>query len=409
MTSAVDRAPFQASARPAPVSPRRRRPKRVAFALTALVGVVTLITLMLVGLAGGSKRPVNLHFVVPSDYHVTYLVTSAGTALTTEQVWVHGPFESVDVTRGGPPPGASASLTIVNRLGAQVLQAGGAQATLLRVPAAVSSQAVRADVFVPSALRAGRLRFIRWQTVVGRRCAVLRGAGSLRSGPLPALTSSATHTDTCIDAAGLILRETTVTNDHVTTDRRAVAVSVGAASVPDPPFTLAGAPTPFDQGGGAFTALTFASRPPGGSWALLHPPAGFRWTGRYAVVPPQPQAFAGGSNGAPSAGLPSSLVTEIDDVFVRGSDAIVLQQGSSIGGATFNPPARSDAVDLGALGAGQLLYAANASTVTAEPGGGKRFIRLSGTLPPDVLVSLARSLVPQPSGTLQRVSGAGAS
>jgi hypothetical protein len=290
-----------------------------------------------------------------------------------------------------------------------VLQAGGAQATLLRVPAAVTSQSVRPDVFVSSALRAGRLRFVGSQTVAGRPCQLFRGAASLRSGPLPASTSTATHTDTCIDASGLILRETTVTNGHTTTDRRAVAISVGPVSVADAPFTLAGDPTPFEQGGGAFTTLTFGSRPPGGSWALAHPPAGFRWVGRYAVVPPQPQAFAGGSGGSPSASpLPGSLVTEIDDVFVRGSDAIVLQQGSSIGGATFNPPAGSDGVDLGALGAGQLLYAANASTVTAEPNGGKRFIRLSGTLPPDVLVGLARSLVSQPSGVLRRVAGAGA-
>jgi hypothetical protein len=377
--------------------------------LTALLGVVILLTVLLVG-RGGSHRPANLHFAVPTAYHLTYLVTSTGAAPTTEQLWVRGPFDSVDITRSGRPPGGDASLTIVNRLGAQVLQAGSAQATLLRVPAAASSQAVRPDAFVPSALRTGRLRFIGSQTVAGRRCEVFRAAGSLRSGPLPALTSTATHTDTCIDPSGLLLRETTVTKGRVTTDRRAVAVSIGSASVADAPFRLAGDPTPFDQGGGAFAALTLGSRPPGGSWALVHPPAGFRWVGRYAVVPPQPQAFTGGANGTPSASpLPSSLVTEIDDVFVRGSDAIVLQQGSSIGGATFNAPARSVGVDLGALGAGQLLYAANASTVTAEPANGKRFIRLSGTLPPDVLVGLARSLVPQPSGVLQRLSGAGAS
>jgi hypothetical protein len=220
-----------------------------------------------------------------------------------------------------------------------------------------------------------------------------------------ALPSAATHVDTCIDRAGVVLRETQVSGGRTLSERRAVLVQTGDDAVATAPFDMTGTATPYDSGGGAFTPLTLTSRPPGSSWALGQRPGGFQHLGRFAVVPPQPQLFGKGGNGYGSMGLPGGLVTEMDDVFVRGADVVVLQQGSTLNGATFAPPANGVGVDLGPLGPGQLLLAGNGSTVVAEPGNGKGFVRLSGTLPPDQLVDLMRGLTKQPGGTLTRLAG----
>src|SRR5205823_3628561 len=60
-------------------------------------------------------------------------------------------------------------------------------------------------------------------------------------------------------------------------------------------------------------------------------PAGFVETGRYAVVPPQPRTPLD-----PSARL--RLVSGVRDVYVRGADVIVVDQGGTLGGvAPFRP------------------------------------------------------------------------
>ena len=140
----------------------------------------------------------------------------------------------------------------------------------------------------------------------------------------------------------------------------------------------------------------------------MRPPSGFRYVGRFAVIPPQPQAFGQPDAGPPTAtGLPGSLVSELDDVFVRGSDVVVLQQGSTLNNAKFAPPKGATAVAIGMLGQGQLLIVPAVATVSAEPNEGRTFVRLSGSIAPDELVGLARSLVRQPGGTLSRLHGKG--
>jgi hypothetical protein len=121
---------------------------------------------------------------------------------------------------------------------------------------------------------------------------------------------------------------------------------------------------------------------------------------RYAVVPSQPQAYQSRDLTANPFGPPGSLVVSIDDVYVRGADAIVIEQGSTVNDAKFKPPSGADAVDLGpALGRGQLLLSASASEVDAEPDGGVRFVRVVGTVPSQELIALARSMTLQPAGT----------
>lgn len=394
--------------------PRRRRRRTIAAALAVVAVAAVVATTLVVTRGDGGAASVaasgSASFAAVDAYHVTYAVTGTGSAqipgasMTTEQLWVRRPFESVDVTLDGPPPGNTAYLTMVNRLGAQVLQSGNDQTIQLRVPAAAAPQDVRADVLIPAGLRAGLVEREGTAVVAGHPCQVFRTAASLRAGPLPPLTSDKRYTDTCLDANGIVLQERNVDHGRLLSQRRAVSVSTGAGSVAGAPFDLPGAPQPTNSGGGAFRALTLSSRPPGGSWALLHPPTGFRHVGRYAVIPPQPQAAAAsGLGSAPQAGL----ITEMDDVFVRGGDVIVVQQGATLNGAEFKPPPNAQSVDAGIVGSGQLQLGASMVTVTAEPYGGRRFVRVSATLPPDDVVTLARSLVAQPGGTLTRLDGTG--
>jgi hypothetical protein len=371
------------------------------------LGLTFVVALAAISWWPGSsgRKPGPAVFAIPSAYSVTYAVTTAGGAPVTERLWVRRPFDSVDITYAGPPPGATPSLTVVYRLGVQVLKAVNAAPGLLHIPAGAPPQDVRADLVVPAALREHKLKVVGGGKVLGRSCQVFRSAAPLRAGPLPPLRTGSTYVDTCIDRAGIVLRETQVGGGRTLSDRRAVRVQTGESAVAGASFDLTGAATPFDSGGGAFTPLTMTSRPPGSSWALAHLPSGFSHVGRFAAVPPQPQLFGQGGNGYGSMGLPGGLVSEMDDVFVRGADFIVLQQGSTLNGATFAPPANAVGIDLGPLGAGQLLIAGAGTTVVAEPGNHKGFVRLSGTLAPGELVGMMRALSKQPGGTLTRLSG----
>jgi hypothetical protein len=97
------------------------------------------------------------------------------------------------------------------------------------------------------------------------------------------------------------------------------------------------------------------------------------------------------------------MITEIDDVWVRGPDVIILQEGESLDGAKFAPPSGIETVNLGALGPAQVQISGTGTTVTAEPTAGQHFLRLSATLDPSAVIDLARSIARAPSGTLTTI------
>jgi hypothetical protein len=345
-------------------------------------------------------------FGIAPGYHILYTVTTPGLAPSSEQIWVRRPFESVDETLAGASGQGLPYLTTVTRLGREVLRAGGGQPTELSMTVTPPPVDVRLDGIVADGVRAGRLALEGREVVAGRRCVVVRSARSLRSGPLQPLRAGPTYVDTCVDADGLVLDERTVRQGRVVSERRAVTVAEGAEAASGGDFTLSGALTPEDEGGGAISALAAGSLPPGRSWVLVRPPAGFVHLGRYAVEPPQPQAFSEAGSG-PGGDPTGSLVVAVDDVFVRGPDVIVIEEGEALNGARFPAPAGGVTVDLGVLGRGQLLLSAVGTTVNAEPAAGTRFVRVTGTVSPEELVAVARSLSPvdRRTSTLVRVPG----
>src|SRR5438270_190393 len=159
------------------------------IAISVVIAAAGLVAGVLVAIGSPAHRGAagDGAFATPAAYHVVYRVTSNGSA-STESLWVARPFESADVDLGGAPPGQDAYLTVVYRLGDQVTMAGGgAQALLMRVPAAASPADVRPDVIAAAALQAGLLRRMGHERIAGRSCTVYRSAAPLRSGPLTAV------------------------------------------------------------------------------------------------------------------------------------------------------------------------------------------------------------------------------
>ncbi|MBA3652856.1 MAG: hypothetical protein H0W70_01530 [Actinobacteria bacterium] len=322
---------------------------------------------------------------VPLGYHVTYRVTAPGGAVTTEQLWVHRPFESDNRSLRG----ATVISVVVARLGRQLVRAGDAISGVLEVAVNAAPGDVRIDAVAKQALRAGTLQAGSEMRVAGRRCRVYRSLHDLTSTGLTGVPRSTDHVDTCIDSAGVVLDVRTVTNGR-SAEKRAVEVTLGVAASPPGDYATIGTRIPFENGGGRITALTDTSRPPGGAfWSLATPPPGFAHLGRFAVVPPQPRV----SVGQP----PTSIATAIDDVFVRGPDVIVVEQGHRPRAAMDGPP-----VELGALGRGRLVLSGVASSVTAQLRG-SAYVEVRGTVAPSVLASVARSLRAEPPGTLVTV------
>ena len=220
----------------------------------------------------------------------------------------------------------------------------------------------------------------------GRPCQVYRSGtppqGTVALQPLPAAPRD--YVDTCVDDAGLILAQVRVTSGAVTS--RNVAVGVEEHPVfPAGQFDLSQPPTvPPERGGGRVVPVDQSVLPPGSSWFLDRPPAGFTSLGHYAVAEPQ----ALGASGAPVGQRHAGFV----DGWVRGPDLLLLDQGGTqFGGSPFEPDPRGRPVDLGSLGTGEGIAGPRLSMVRVRMASG-RYLRLAGTLTVDRLADLARSL-----------------
>jgi hypothetical protein len=372
----------------------------VALAVLVVCGAVLFVAGRHHGSAGVTPYRGSLpRFETPAAYRITYRVEPRTSSAFTEELSVRRPFDTYDanILHGEP------YLTLVMRLGQQVFKSANGPGPLVYTPFAPSRRDIRLDAVAPDAMRAGLLRLVGRAKVLGASCYVFRSGAALNAGPLVPITRTK-YVDSCIDRRGLLLGERTIAGGKLSVERRALRVATGAAAS-GADFGLAGQASPPDKGGGSMQRLTMDSRPSSGPfWDVPRPPAGFRHTGRFVLVPSQPQAYDPSNGGGVNAyGFPNSLVVSIDDVYVRGSDAVVIEQGSTINDAKFSPPDGGTAVDLGpVLGRGQLMLSATASEVTAEPHEGRRFVRIAGTLPPNELVAIARSMTLQPSGELRK-------
>ena len=355
----------------------------VALGVAALlaVGVAAIVVLTS---RDGEREPVGSE--PPAAWRIEYRVRSGG-AESVDVVTVRRPFESRLDTEGDDG-GRSAQVGAFARL----RQEGSSGVpSVLAVPPGPAPSDVRPDVVIAAALDRGLLLLKDEREVAGRPCRVYRSGTLLTSGVLSPPADDE-YADTCIDAVGLVLEEELVLEGEVVLRRTAVKVEADP-DIDDGAFRIGDVTVPAASGGGSVLPLVDGTGRPGRFWVLDDPPAGFRSCGRFSVVPPQPtQSEDGGDD----------RVASVAEVFVRGRDLLVVDQGATLsGGAPFEPGA-GEPVDLGPLGDGELVLGSQASevrTVLAEGG----YVRVLGTLTPRDLLAVARGLTETDGGDELRV------
>src|SRR4051812_34985555 len=245
-----------ATSRPRPAVRRARRRRAVLVACVAIA--LAASALVAVNLAtrqrGGAKTTVALPAAgaVPVAYHITYRVKT-GSVVNIEDLWVHRPFEAEDLVVAAHAPQARPLSSIVERLGRQLVRAGG-QPGVLEPPPSPAAFDVRLDAVAADAIRAGSLVTKGESMIAGRACRVFRTAQSLAGNTLAVKPTAANHVDSCIDHEGLVLREQRTLDGKLVQIREATAVAIGADV--SHAYSTAGTHIPLQQGGGAVVTIS---------------------------------------------------------------------------------------------------------------------------------------------------------
>jgi len=340
--------------------------------------VALVLVLGSVSCGGDDPEPIELGSP-PATYRIVYRITD-GDRVMSERLVVARPFDSRRETFASDD-GTGRPVTVDISTFGRASHTESAATLAVAVPPAVPGGDVRLDHVVGTEVlrRAGQ------RTIAGRRCQVYETGQPIRLVELIAGDA----VEVCVDADGLVLEERAP-------DRRRVAIEVEVGLDLDPrDFVVPERTVPVLDGGGAVQGLTEDSRTPGEFWELGEERP-LPWRGRYAVVPPQPDAFT-------DATLRGRRVATTTDVLTDGLDVIVVDRGGTLQGVDVIGEDRSSTrVDAGAVGRGALRHTAVGAEITVvQPGG--RFIRVSGTVVVDVLLAVARSLHEVPGGTLTPV------
>jgi hypothetical protein len=368
---------------------RRRRPARwplVGLAGILIVGAATTLW---------PERTTDDFDRVPLRYRVVYRVeerTTNRVTISTERLWVQRPFDARQEDLGGAPPGTGEPSLRISAFGVSETRSPGAEPLVLTPPPAAAGPDVRLDAVFSDARDTGILARLGTRERAGRACRVYRVGGLVSADHVTRYRDGMdTHTELCVDRAGLVLERLERNPGRST---RLVAVEVDERpALEEDLFAVDAEPLPVRQGGGALRRVSPESRPPGQFWELDDPPEGFRHHGRFAVAPPQPLEFADLSQAGGRIG-------SVADVWVRGPDVFVVDRGGTLTGRrAFPRRPGATAVDLGPLGAGELVLSLHSSEVLASLDRG-RYVRVYGTLAPDELAEIARRLRPAAGGQL---------
>jgi hypothetical protein len=363
-------------------------PTLLLFVVVPVAGAVTAA----VGGGGDDGGEPFFPTRTPASYAITYTVTDmtqSRPTRTTERVQVRRPFESrVEVAdAGGRVIGARAS-----RLGALATQGGDGRWRELSLGPALATGDLRPGPALRDALERGWIDVRGRKEVVGRRCQVFRSGSTIAAGTLQRLARGGRDfADTCIDEAGLVLEEEWHIGGRRVQRRVAPAVDERAGSFDSAPDAE---PVGESDGGGSSVEVKREGLPPGFFLDLRQAPSGFEHRGRYAVVPPRVDV---GRN--PLSQSSQAVSTAIVDVWVKGADMLVVEQGTRTDPNVGLPvPTTPVDVDLGPLGRGQGFVDFRTSEVRAELPAGA-FVRIYGTLPLAELTRVAKQLEPRTDGT----------
>jgi hypothetical protein len=345
--------------------------------VTRAVVVVVVLVLLAACDRSPSARPAGGGDAAPVSYRISYRVTTGGTT-ATEVHTVRRPFLGrVDLD----------GATRVSDVGLLATASTGSSWLRMQIPVAPALGDVRPDVVLDDAIARGIARRHGERTVAGRRCRVVELGGPVTGGTLtPIGAVKGESAEACIAPDGLVLAESWRMQGKVQRDMTATKVDVGpvdddAFDVPDGARVLS-----FKEGGGSVRPVTDDHDVPFAERWTIRVPAGFHHVGRYLVVPP--------ALGAPvdPAAPRRAEVALVTDVWERGGDVLLLDQGATVGGAEpgdERPYARQ--VHLGAIGDGTLVLDLRLDEVRVpRPDGG--FVRVAGTLAPDRLLDVATTL-----------------
>ncbi len=326
---------------------------------------------------------------IPEAYRIVYEVVTPD-ARGTEERTVHRPFDARVVQRD-----AAGAVTAErwSTLGVLVTRSQGADAVRIDTAVAPAASDVRPERFTDRLVEAGRLEERTGGRVRGRACVRVAEASDVLTAVDPGAEGEAGEpisvpvtVERCVDDQGLVLEErwTTRAGERVLT-KRAVELELGdnvpTIEVPD------ATPLPAEQGNGAVREIDADERPPFVEAWERPVPDGFTFVGRYAVSP----ARLSTSSSAVPGEADLALYT---DVWRRGPDVIMLDQGAADGGATpFDPETALGPVELAGIGPAELAVDVRIAEVRlTRPVGG--FVRVAGTIDPDDLVALAGNLRP---------------
>jgi hypothetical protein len=342
----------------------------------------------------------------PASYDITYALVDTSrepVSRSNERRQVRRPFHARVTTRDGDVVGRGALLGQRISNPTSLATAGRDNRwLLLEIGPALATSDLRFGPALDLALAEGDLAVRERRRVQGRTCQVFRAGSSVQAGNLtPYEPGSSSWADVCIDEAGLVLEEIW-TIDGVRAQRRLAVDVKEDVELDDRLFELPADATevPTTEGGGSATPLTLDSRPPGAFYEL--PPAavpeGLSLTGRYALVTPRLEI----QRDPTSAERPSST-TSVVSVYEGGPDLLVIDQGSLTGSADLPEAPTSRPVDLGLLGQGTAFTDFRTNEVRVVRG--SEFVRISGTLPLERLLEVARRLTVAEGGTLTPLAG----
>lgn len=315
----------------------------------------------------------------PLAYTIVYETRHGEAPAVEEQFDVQRPFRS----RLSTPTHQR-----VTDAGLLATRSDGGRWLRLEVPIALAAGDLRPEHVIDPALDQGLVRSRGTRTVAGRPCRLLRFGGPVSGGVFtPVGTDPDEYADVCIDGQGLVLSEIWTMDGTVVRSRHAIEVrerevDADRFAVPADVTTLS-----TDDGGGAAERVD-ATFDPGFAehWRPGPLPDGFAFVGRWAVVPP---ALGGPVPSGEARGADIALIT---DAWTRGPDLLLIDQGAARrgAGAPWDDGPAID-VDLGALGPAELALNLRMTEVRIlRPDGG--FVRVAGTLPPDDLLEIARTL-----------------
>lgn len=322
-------------------------------------------------------------------YRVVYRVDAGvpvGKSVRTETLEVNRPWQSRLTTRSGAPPGTRVTDLRVSDFTKNDIRTPGQVESVLVVPPDLAVQDLRVDADLGALRQAGGLVAREQRTVRGRRCQVYRSTAPPQGQTIQRFTKKSDDVvDSCIDRDGLVLEQLQFFKGKLLLRRRAVAVDTAPQFAGDA-FAITKEPTvPVSLGGGSVVRLDPAtpSSAPGLAFVLDRPPDGFVFQGRYAVAPAAPAG-----NGV----IDTNRRGGYADIWVRGADVLILDQGGSIyGGESLGAVALGTKVDVGALGTGLAAPGARLSQVAVTLPG-SNYVRVLGTIGLDALTDLLRSV-----------------